>query len=166
VSENEFVTVKMAHKNESREELNRKLVIRLKLANGEPYGIQGRLDFADNQVDATTGTIAVWAIFDNPNAVLLPGQYVNVLVSADNARRLPVVPQSAIQQDSQGRYVFVVDASNRVEQRRIQTGPFVGTDWAVKTGLKAGERVIVQGVQKVRPGQVVEAVSAESASQG
>lgn len=166
VSENEFVTVKMAHRNESREELNRKLVPRLKLPNGEAYGSTGRLDFADNQVDPDTGTIAVWAVFDNPDAILLPGQYVNVLVSAEDGRRLPVVPQAAIQEDSKGRYVFVVNAGSKVEQRRIETGPSIGTDWAVKTGLKAGEKVIVQGVQKVRPGQLVKAVEAAAANQG
>lgn len=160
VSENEFVTVKLAHRGESREELSRKLATNLRLANGEPYGVPGRLDFADNQVDATTGTIAVRAVFANPDAILLPGQYVTVLLSDEQALRLPVVPQAAIQQDSQGRYLLVVDADNRVEQRRIETGPFVGTDWAIQSGLKAGERVIVQGVQKVRPGQTVEVLPA------
>ena len=68
---------------------------------------------------------------------------------------LPMVPQSAIQEDREGRYVLVVDGDNRVLQRRVKTGPVVGTMWAIESGLAAEEKVIVQGVQKVRPGMVV-----------
>lgn len=159
VSENDYCTVKMTHKNISREELNRKLVPRLRLSNGDLYPVAGALSFADNQVDAGTGTIAVRAEFDNPDGILLPGQYVTVQISLSEPRRLPVVPQSAVQEDREGRYVFVVDGENKVQQRRITTGAASGTNWAVEAGLMAGESVIVQGVQKVRPGQVVETVS-------
>jgi membrane fusion protein (multidrug efflux system) len=158
VSENDYADVKTSHQEMTPEQLRQELVPRLKLSNGELYPSAGKLAFADNEVDADTGTIAVWAEFDNPQAILLPGQYVTVLLSLSNPRRLPVVPQSAVQEDREGRYVFVVDGDNKVQQRRITTGAVVGVNWAVEAGLMAGETVIVQGVQKVRPGQVVETV--------
>jgi membrane fusion protein (multidrug efflux system) len=158
VSENDYADVKTSHQEMTPEQLRQELVPRLKLSNGELYPGAGKLAFADNEVDADTGTIAVWAEFENPQAILLPGQYVTVLLSLSNPRRLPVVPQSAVQEDREGRYVFVVDGDNKVQQRRITTGAVVGVNWAVEAGLMAGETVIVQGVQKVRPGQVVETV--------
>jgi membrane fusion protein (multidrug efflux system) len=158
VSENDYAAVKTSHQDMTPEQLRQELVPRLKLSNGELYPAAGKLAFADNEVDAGTGTIAVWAEFKNPHAILLPGQYVTVLLSLSNPRRLPVVPQSAVQEDREGRYVFVVDGDNKVQQRRITTGAVSGVNWAVEAGLMAGETVIVQGVQKVRPGQVVETV--------
>ncbi len=131
----------------------------IRMPNGEMYPLRGRLDFVDNQVDPDTGTIAVRAIFDNPKGFLLPGQYVTIMVSCKAGKRLPLVPQSAVQVDRKGRYVFVVDDRMRVQERRIQTGVAMGTHWAVHSGLTAGERVIIQGVQKVSPGQTVKTVT-------
>jgi len=123
------------------------------------YPLKGQLDFIDNQVDPDTGTIAVRAVFDNPQGFLLPGQYVTVLVQCSEGRRLPVVPQSAVQVDREGRYVFVVDDQDRIQVRRIDTGIAIGGDWVVNSGLKVGERVVIQGVQKVKPGQSVKTVT-------
>ncbi len=130
----------------------------LKMPGGSAYPSSGRLDFVDNQVDAATGTIAVRAVFDNPGGVLLPGQYVTVLVRCREGKQMPVTPQSAVQEDREGRYVLVVDGENRVQQRRIKTGAALGTEWAVESGLTAGETIIVQGIQKATPGQIVEIV--------
>ena len=74
---------------------------------------------------------------------------------------MPVVPQAAVLEDHDGRYVLLVDGRNRVSVRRIQTGPMVGTNWAVESGLAVNERVIVEGVQKVKPGQIVETEGAD-----
>ncbi len=135
------------------------LTPRIRMSNQALYPQEGKVDFVDNQVDAGTGTIAVRAVFDNPDGILLPGQYVNVLVKCKEGRKLPAVPQSAVQEDREGRYVFVVDKEGKVQQRRIETGAALGTRWAVEKGLAAGEVVIVQGVQKVKPGQAVETVT-------
>jgi membrane fusion protein (multidrug efflux system) len=155
ISENDLVAIQMALKDSSKEGKNPILIPRIKLPNGEIYGTTGHLDFVNNEVDAGTGTIAVWAVFDNHDGLLLPGQYVTVLLSQSEAKMLPVVPQSAIQEDREGRYVLVVDGENRVLQRRVKTGPVVGAMWAIESGLAAKETVIVQGVQKVSPGMVV-----------
>jgi len=136
-----------------------RLVPRLRLPCGEIYGEAGSLDFVDNEVDPDTGTVAVRAAFANPEGLLIPGQYVTVLVSCGEGPRLPVVPQSAVQEDRLGRSVFVVDAEGTVEQRRITTGAAIGTAWAVESGLAPGETVIVQGIQKVTPGQTVRPVA-------
>ena len=133
-------------------------VFMIQTPGGAVYPQEGYLDFIDNQVDPNTGTIAVRAVFENPNGLLLPGAYVTVMVKCENGSRVPVVPQSAVQIDRKGRYVFVVDDENRVQERRIETGAAVEADWVVISGLSAGERVIIQGVQKVSPGQIVKTV--------
>jgi membrane fusion protein (multidrug efflux system) len=91
----------------------------------------------------------------NPDGLLIPGGIVGVTVDRGKPRSALVVPQAAIQLDQAGRYVLVVDNSNRVELRRVTTGIEQGRDAVVTDGLKEGELVIVEGVQKVRPGQVV-----------
>ncbi len=131
----------------------------IQMPRGAMYPFEGYLDFIDNQVDQNTGTIAVRAIFENPNGFLLPGAYVTVMVKCKNGSRIPVVPQSAVQIDRKGRYVFMVDDENRVQERRIETGAAIEADWVVTSGLTAGERVIIQGVQKVKPGQIVKTVT-------
>ncbi len=164
VSENDLVSDRLAREGGCAEDPENRLVPRIQMPDGQMYPAAGRLDFVDNQVDAGTGTIAVRAVFDNPDGILLPGQYVNVLIRCSEGKRLPVVPQSAVQEDREGRYVFVVDAENRVQQRRITTGAAIGTNWAVESGLMTGETIIVQGVQKVSPGQIVETVTTSGQS--
>ena len=137
------------------------LVPHLLLPDGSRYPLAGRIDFTDPQVDPGTGTIAVRAIFDNPGAVLLPGQYVTMLISRRLARRLPVVPQSAVMEDREGLYVLLVDKESKVKVRRITRGAVVGTGWAVESGLGPGETIIVHGLQKVSPGQVVRTVQSD-----
>jgi membrane fusion protein (multidrug efflux system) len=159
VSENDYATAIMNRRNLPPEEISRGLALTLKLSNGELLNTAGRLDFTDNQVDASVGAIAVRAVFDNPDNILLPGQYVTVQVSLSKARRMPVIPQAAVLEDREGRYVFVVDGEKRVQQRRIKTGVVLNAFWAVESGLTAGETIIVQGVQKVSPGLTVETVN-------
>lgn len=161
VSENEYVTAKMKASSNPGQ-LPAQLVPRLKLPDGQMYPLAGKLDFTDPQVDPGTGTIALRAVFSNPDRVLLPGQYVTVLISRRQARYLPVVPQSAVLEDRQGLYVLTVDKDRRVERRGIVRGAPVGTGWAVESGLKTGEEIIVHGLQLVRPGQTVRTAPAGS----
>jgi RND family efflux transporter MFP subunit len=164
VSENDLVSDRLAREGGCAHDSENRLVPRIQMPDGQMYPVAGRLDFVDNQVDAGTGTIAVRAVFDNPDGILLPGQYVNVLIKCSEGNLLPVVPQSAVQEDREGRYVFVVDAENRVQQRRITIGEAIGTNWPVESGLMTGETIIVQGVQKVSPGQIVETVTTSGQS--
>jgi len=159
ISENDLASVKAALGNSSPDKKKYTLMPHIKMPSGEILKNAGHVDFVDNIVDARTGTIAIWAVFDNHGGSLLPGQYVTVLVSRSQGRQLPMVPQAAVQEDQDGRYVLVVDSENRVIQRRITTGPVVHTQWVVESGLAAGEMVIVQGVQKVQPGQIVKTIT-------
>ena len=129
--------------------------LRLRLPGNEIYSQPGLLEFMDNKVDTSTGTIALRALFANPQGYLVPGQYVTVLDSSAQPKVKPVIPQTAVLEDREGRYVLVVDQKNQVVQRRITTGSTIGALWAVESGLTLGEMVIVQGVQKVKPGQTV-----------
>ena len=140
---------------ENKQKTEKERIFKLRLANGDMYDHTGTLDFVDNTVDQDTGTIAVRILFKNPEGALMPGQFVAVLDTARQGESMPVVSQAAVMEDKEGRYVYVVDESNHVVKRRITTGPAVGTGWAVESGLLSGEMVIVQGVQKVRPGQEV-----------
>jgi membrane fusion protein (multidrug efflux system) len=161
ISENDLISIKTAIKDAASDKKHPMLTPRIKLPEGMVLNTEGQIDFVDNTVDPNTGTIAVWALFNNPDGMLLPGQYVTVLVSRSKPKLMPVVPQSAILEDRDGRYVLVVDDQNRVAIRRVETGPAVAAvNWAVQSGLAVNERVIVEGVQKVQPGQLVKTTSA------
>ncbi len=128
---------------------------RLRLSDGSDYDQPGKIAFIDNTLDPSTGTIAVYAEFANPQLKLVPGQFVSVTVQAGESVQLPVVPASAILQDQEGAYVFGLGEGNRAEIRRVTLGQRVGTDWAVTAGLAQGEMVIVSGIQKVQAGIAV-----------
>ena len=134
------------------------LQTQIRLPNGDIYPEKGKIEFIDNQVDPSTGTIAVWALFQNRDHTLLPGEYVDVLLRQEKARKLVTVPQSAVLTDLKGHYVLVVDGKHRVKQVRVKLGPQLGTRWIVEGGLSPGTLVITQGIQKVHPGQRVKAV--------
>jgi RND family efflux transporter MFP subunit len=128
---------------------------KLQLPDGTEYDQPGKIAFIDNTIDPTTGTIAVYAEFANPQLQLVPGQFVDVTVQAGESVELPVVPAAAILQDQQGAYVFGLGDGNRAEIRRVTLGQRVGTDWAITGGLVNGEIVIVSGIQKVQAGITV-----------
>ena len=163
VSENDLAAVKMALDDSSSKQKKSLLQTQIRLPGGKLLGLSGKVDFVDNKVDAATGTISVRLIFDNPEGLLLPGQYVTALLSRKQARVMPMIPQAAVLEDREGRYVLVVDAQSQVEQRRVKTGAISGQQWAIESGLVSGEVVIVQGVQKVRPGQTVKTTTVDAA---
>jgi membrane fusion protein (multidrug efflux system) len=136
----------------------------LLLPDGSAYSKPGKIEFINNQIDPTTGTVAVRASFDNPDNVLLPGQYVSVTVQVGRPQVLPNVPQTAVLQDEHGPYVFVVGKDNLVQKRPIKTGIRTDTGLAVESGLQQGETVIVDGIQKARPGIVVQPMAAQDTS--
>lgn len=134
--------------------------LRLRLPNGTEYGPEGRIDFVDSEVSTSTGTVAVRATFPNPDRVLTPGQYVTLLSSPERPELLPVVPATAVQRDREGVRVFVLNSDDTVTERRLQLGARVAQGWSVREGLRTGERVVVQGAQRIRDGAAVRAVSA------
>ncbi len=160
VSEINLAAVKAAYGDSLQDKANRNMVIRIEIPGAGIFKNAGHVDFVENEVDPASGTIAVRAVFANPDGLLVPGQYVTVLVSQNRGASLPVVPQEAVQEDRDGRYVLTVDTNNMVVKRAITTGPSIGGKWAVKEGLAGGEKVIIRGIQKVNPGQTVKTTTA------
>ena len=137
-----------------------KLKPRIKLADDTLYEHAGTFDMIDNEVDPATGTIAIRVTFPNPDRLLVPGQFVNVVLTSETPNSRIVVPQAAVQENQAGPFVLVVDAENVVEARSIKTGQRVGPDIVALEGLEAGETIIIDGIQKVRPGAKVNPSSA------
>lgn len=136
-------------------------VVRLRLADGSLYPLPGRISFADIQVSESTDTLTLRAAFPNPDQLLIDGQFVTVNVEKEQAEKALVISQAAVQADQSGIYVLVVNSENKIEVRRIQRGTGGGEgELVVQSGLNEGDRVVVEGMQKVRPGQAVEATVA------
>ena len=137
--------------------------LELVLSDGSVYPERGKVSVANREVDVKTGTLMVVALFPNPRNLLRPGQYAKVRATTDTHKDAMLVPERAVQ-DLQGtRQVAVVGADNKVSMRAVQTGPSMGNLIVINAGLKPGERVVVEGVQKVRDGVTVNPKPAEPA---
>ena len=132
-----------------------RVIVRLTLEDGTPYGPAGVLSFADLSIDETSGTASLRAEFPNPGYVLIPGQFVRARISAGTIPNAITVPQNAVTPNNRGASVMVVGSDNVAVARPIQLGALVGGDWIVTSGLNPGDRVIINGLQKVRPGAPV-----------
>ncbi|PKN33479.1 MAG: efflux transporter periplasmic adaptor subunit [Deltaproteobacteria bacterium HGW-Deltaproteobacteria-19] len=133
--------------------------VRLILDDGRPYPLEGTLEFRDITVDPTTGSVVLRAVFPNPKGILLPGMYVRAVVQEGIHKQAILVPQQAVSRDPKGNpLALIVDAEGKVQQRMITTDRAIGDQWLVTSGLAAGEKVIVEGMQKARPGSTVKAV--------
>ncbi len=141
-----------------------KIQILVTLSNGKEYPLPGVWNFTDPQVDQGTDTLTMRATLPNPDRLLVDGEFVTVQIKEKKEQPRLVVPQAALQVDQAGYYVLVVNADNKVEQRRVTVGPNQGLDAVIQSGLKEGEKVIVEGVQKVRPGQLVKASVTDTGS--
>lgn len=129
--------------------------IQVALPNGDTIDLPSAQVFSDNEINAQTATMAVYAQADNAENKLIPGNYVNVTVSLDKFRPMLLVPQSAISQDATGQYVMTANAENTIVQKYITAGDTVGTDVVVVSGLEEGDRVVIVGQQKLQNGQKV-----------
>jgi membrane fusion protein, multidrug efflux system len=141
-----------------------KLAVQLKLPDGSEYNHPGAIAFQDNQVDSATGTVNVYADFPNPDGLLLPGAYVNVEVRRAVHEERPMVPVAAVQTEETGSFVLLIGPDNKVKQQQVTLGPQIAQDFVVVKGVSAGDRVVVAGIQKVRPGELVNPVPAPPAS--
>ena len=139
-------------------------VVRVKLADGKQYSHPGKVDFVDVTVDQGTDTVPVRATVPNPERLLVDGQLVDVIAEGGTPETALVVPQSAIQADQVGPFALVVNEQHKIEVRRIESGQVQGAELAVTKGLEVGDMVVTEGIQKVRPGQVVEPVELKSGS--
>lgn len=134
----------------------------IRLPNGLRLQEIGQKDFDDNRMDEKTGTLAVRYLFDNPDGLLIPGGYATILLGLSDRPMGIRIPQKAVLLDPEGRYVLTVNEEGVVAMTRIETGDSVESDVVVKSGLKTGDRVVVEGVQKAQPGANVQVTLEES----
>lgn len=134
--------------------------VAIRLPDGTPYPQTGTLDFSDLAVDPGTGAVSLRAVLPNPDRSLLPGMFVKLQLTGDAIDKAIVLPQAAVSRDGQGAYALTVDADGKVMQRRLQTHGMTRTGWIVTGDLSDGDRVIVEGLQKVQPGGTATTVPA------
>lgn len=136
--------------------------IHIKQPDGEMYPYAGMIVFVDNQIDPTTGSLTVRARFPNPDRLLVQGQFARVVIRVFRGKDAvkPLIPQAAVMEDMQGRFVFVIEEGDIPEKRYLELGQREGELWAVEKGIAAGEQVVVSGLQRVILGKPVEAQEA------
>lgn len=141
-----------------------RFTVRVRLSDGTEHEGSGRMDFSDIRINPATGTTESRAELPNPRALLKAGQFVRVFLSGASRPDAIVVPQRAVLEGPPGKFVYVVNAESKVEMRVVEVGDWKGGDWIIQRGLKAGEKVIVDGLMKIGPGATVR-VSAGGAAQ-
>src|SRR5580765_3609882 len=150
----------------TREAANKRVRLELILADGSTYGHDGTIYFADRQVNQGTGAIRIAGLFANPGNILRPGGYGKVRAAVRIQQDALLVPQRAVSELQGGYQVAAIDGENRVSVRTVKVGDRVGANWIIADGLKRGDRVVAEGVQKVRPGMQVNPKPFGSDSQG
>lgn len=134
----------------------------LLLVTGDMYPEPGEIDYASNRVNTSTGTVTITARFPNPRGMLVPRQFVRLRLQRGESEQRLLIPQQSVLEDMQGRYVFIVDDEDNVARKNVELGQRHGVMWIVESGLDEGDRVIVNGIQKVRSGMTVTATPVES----
>ena len=135
-----------------------KAEVQIVLPDGSTYSHNGSLDFADLAVDPQTGAVDLRALVPNPDHALLPGMFVKIRLTLGTLHGAFLLPQSAIQRDNDGAYVYVVGSDDKVVEKRVELGDQRGADWVVLSGIDAGAHVMVSGIQKANAGEKVKAV--------
>ena len=137
--------------------------VRVQLADGQVYSRTGWLTFADVRISGQTGTSDARAVLPNPDGKLRPGQFVRVTLSGATRPDAVLVPQRAVLDGPQGKFVYVVDEKSTAQTRLVEVGEWAGSDWIISGGLKPGDRVIIDGVMRIGPGAPVQAASVNGA---
>lgn len=149
----DFLRLKEEKANGKIAQQQGKIPVELMLENGKPYRHTGTLQFSDPAVDETTGSVTLRAIFPNPEGEILPGMYVTALLDEGSQQNVLMVPQQGITHNEQGKATaLILDQENVVQLREINAVKAVGNQWLVTAGLRPGDRVIVSGLQRIRPG--------------
>ena len=162
-SSSDFMRLKQSVEQGNLQKENTASNVELLMENGQPYPLKGTLQFSDVTVDESTGSITLRAVFPNPQHTLLPGMFVRARVDEGTQPNAMLVPQQGVTRTPRGdATVMVVKTDNTVETRNVVAAQAIGNQWLISDGLKAGEKVIVSGLQKVHPGAKVTTVSDES----
>lgn len=165
ISQTSPIWVRFALSESEHESLRRagdeKSTVELVLADGSTYGDRGHLNFAGSTVDQSLGTVQLRAEFPNPKLAILPGQFATVRLDA-GTQQVITVPQTAVLQGTQGRFVWTIGADGKAMQRDVEVGDWVGQDWIIRKGLKDGDTVILDNLMKLNPGVAVVAQAEQS----
>ena len=156
IDSNDFQELANADKSNN---INRK--VELIMNNGSRYATTGVQDFQDNKVDQATGTVTMRATFANPNNELIHGEFVTVKLYSNNPVSVPVAPVTAVLENQAGKYVYKLDENNIPQLVYVKTGEQNGNNWIIKEGLKKGDKIVTEGLQKVVPGKPVKIVTEE-----
>ena len=149
----DFLRLKEEKANGKIAQQQGRIPVELMLENGKPYRHTGTLEFSDPAVDETTGSVTLRAVFPNPEGEILPGMYVTALLDEGSQQNVLMVPQQGITHNEQGKATaLILDQENVVQLREINAVKAVGNQWLVTAGLRPGDRVIVSGLQRIRPG--------------
>ncbi|HGY2290464.1 TPA: efflux RND transporter periplasmic adaptor subunit [Klebsiella aerogenes] len=160
-SSNDFMRLKQ----ESLQRGDDSKSVQLIMENGQPYSLKGSLQFSDVTVDESTGSITLRAVFPNPQHTLLPGMFVRARIDEGVNPQAILVPQQGVTRTPRGdATVLIVNAQNQVENREVTAAQAIGDKWLITSGLQNGDKVIVNGLQKVRPGVTVKATEDTAAS--
>ncbi|MTW11563.1 efflux RND transporter periplasmic adaptor subunit [Pseudoduganella eburnea] len=164
-SSEELLRLKREMDSGSIKKVNGQAAVTLLLSDGSKYALPGKLQFSDVSVDPGTGNVTLRALFPNPKHDLLPGMFVRAVLETGVSEQAIAVPQMGVTRNPKGEATaLVLNKEGKVEQRVLQTGGTIGDKWLVKSGLESGDRVIVEGLQKVKPG--APAVVAKNTSGG
>jgi len=139
----------------SSQDTNHEPALEMILSDGSTYPQPGRFFYAGRQVNPTTGTLRIAGLFPNPDSTLRPGQYAMVRVQTQSKTNAIVVPQRAVMESQGTFHVALIGSDNKAQIQSVKVGSQVGSDWIIEEGLKAGDRVVVEGTQKARPGSIV-----------
>ena len=158
VKSEDYLNFKQHQEKELKDNL-----VELTLADGSKYDKTGRVEFIDNEVDPTVGTIGLRATFDNPDSILVPSDYVNVTITAQQPRTVILVPQEAVQESKDGMFVYTINEKNQAVPTIIESDGQYDGKWIVASGLKAGDKVVGKGLLSIRmPLQVVNPIQPQT----
>lgn len=157
VEESTYISYQQAHQGTNTEDDN-EFDISLRLPNNSEYPEKGKLDFTDTKISKGMGTVELRTVFPNPQNIILPGLFVTLILESQSKEEMALIPQAAVQESQQGKFVLIVDENNKVKQRHVVLGRRINAMWVAEKGVEIGEKVIVEGLQKVRAGVEVKGI--------
>lgn len=157
VEESLYVSYQQSRQGQSKQ-AGAEFDLSLRLPNNSEYPEKGKLNFADTKISEGMGTVELRAEFPNSKSIILPGLFVTLLVENTHKEQMALIPQAAVQENQQGKFVLIVDENNVVKQRHVTLGRRLNAMWVAEKGVSAGEKVIVEGLQKVRSGVEVNGI--------
>jgi membrane fusion protein, multidrug efflux system len=154
ISENEYIT--LAQNGQASLPEDFKSNLKLILSNGSEYPLRGKIDAIDKGIGSDTGTLTIKAVFDNPQHFLIPGMFAKIIATGEIRKNAVLVPQQSVKDLLDSSFVYIIKTDNTIETRKVKLGPKVGNMVIVDDGVKAGESVVVDGVDKIKDGSLVE----------